>query len=245
MNRYAMVFAAGKGTRLGKISEHTPKALLQIDGKPLIYYILTNLYQSGFTHVVVNLHHHRDQVQKFLAGFKISGFQVLISDESDALLETGGGLKFAKALFNDAKHILLHNVDIISDIKLEELFDVHCASKNIATLAVRNRQTSRYFLFDDQLTLKGWTNTSDGEMKKYSDAPLRPLAFSGIHVISSELFELMPDKPVFSMTDLYLHICRDHAVKAWVHDQDLWIDVGRPEHFEQAAGVLYKIQHRS
>ncbi len=243
MRKYAMVFAAGKGTRLGEITQHTPKALINIGGKPLLYHILIKLCHSGFTHVVVNIHHHHNQLRKFLEEFSLPGFHVLISDETELLLETGGGLKHAQPLFDNAEHILLHNVDILSNIDLDKLYLAHCLADQIATLAVRNRTTSRYFLFNEENRLKGWKNMTNGETKIFSDFPLHPFAFSGIHVVSKKIFELMPELNVFSITDLYLDMCREHSIGAWMHDEDLWLDVGKPEHLVQASEIIIKMKH--
>jgi N-acetyl-alpha-D-muramate 1-phosphate uridylyltransferase len=241
MEKYAMIFAAGKGTRLGNITAHRPKALVEITGKPLLYHVIKKLHHAGFQNIVVNIHHHADLVRNFLKQTKFPNLNIMISDESGELLETGGGLKFARHFFDQAEHILLHNVDIISDINLSSLWNAHLGSENLATLAVRNRQTSRYFLFNEALFLKGWMNTLNGEKKIFDDNAIMPLAFSGIHVVTKTIFENMPDNAVFSMTDLYLDLCTRFPVQAWLHDIDMWADVGKPEHFSIAEEIIQKM----
>jgi len=239
MNKYAMIFAAGKGTRLGDISIHTPKALVRIAETPLLYYVLIKLYHSGFNHVVVNIHHHAGLIRDFLTNFYIKNFNIYISDEKSKLFDTGGGLKYAAEFFQDAEHILLHNVDVISDIDLNVLYETHCKDHNLATIAVKQRESSRFFLFDENNMLKGWKNTSTGETRLHSDSQnLTPMAFSGIHTVSRKIFELLPDEDVFSMTDVYLRLCKDYPVKAYQHNMDQWVDVGKPEHFSKAELIL-------
>ncbi len=238
MKKYAMVFAAGLGTRLGKITQHLTKALVEIAGKPLIHHILSKLHSAGFGTVVVNTHHHSADLIRYLHQLSFENFEILISEETDKLLETGGGLRHAQHLFRDASHILLHNTDIISEIDLNALYSYHCSSDNLATLAVKRRKTSRYFLFDDHNMLKGWKNISSNTVITNSSEPLKELAFSGIHAVSNKVFDLMPNKEVFSLTELYLELCSKNKIQAWEHDNDKWVDVGKPEHFSEAKQIL-------
>jgi len=239
--KFAMVFAAGKGTRLGQISEHTPKALVEIAGKPLLFHVLQRLEYFKFTDVVVNVHHLAHAVVDFISQYKSTSLKIHISFEEDLLLDTGGGLSYAAPFFKDASHILLHNVDVITNLHLSNLYETHVNSSNIATLAVKERTTSRYLLFDYKNLMKGWQNTQDGEEIVYSSRELTPKAFSGVHVVSSKIFELMPPEPVFSMTTLYLQLCQSNNISAYEHNDDMWVDVGKPEHFDIAAQVVHKM----
>ena len=238
MNKYAMIFSAGMGTRLGEISKHTPKALVQILDKPLLEHILVKIKDSGFTHVVVNVHHHAKQIIYFAHNLDFEELSITISDESEKLLDTGGGLKYAQNLFADAEHILLHNVDVISNIDLSAMYSAHCNKNNLASLAVKERKTSRYLLFDNNNLLKGWQDTRNNQEIRHSQEQLNPMAFSGIHIVSKRIFNLFPAKDVFSMTEFYLDICNDHKIKAYNHNKDLWVDVGNPEHFSIAEQII-------
>ena len=153
---------------------------------------------------------------------------ITISDESDAILDTGGGLKKVAWFFNDNKPFLVHNVDIISDIDLSEMYNKHINSDAIATLAVRNRKSSRYFLFDKSNTLCGWENTKTKEIKiaKETNSPLTQYAFSGIHVINPEIFNQINEKGKFSIIDVYLKLAATNKIMAFNHDNSLWFDVG-------------------
>jgi N-acetyl-alpha-D-muramate 1-phosphate uridylyltransferase len=239
--KFAMVFAAGKGTRLGQISEHTPKALVEIAGKPLLFHVLQRLEYFKFTDVVVNVHHLAHAVVDYISQYKSSSLKIHISFEEDLLLDTGGGLSLASPFFQNASHVLLHNVDVITNLHLSDLYEAHIRSSHIATLAVKDRITSRYLLFDEQNLMKGWKNTQDGEEISYSAVELSPKAFSGVHVVSSKIFELMPPEPVFSMTTLYIQLCQNYNIAAYEHNNDMWVDVGKTEHFDIAAQVVHKM----
>lgn len=240
--KHAMIFAAGLGTRLGRLSHERPKALLQLGDTTLIDHCVNNIVHAGFHHIVVNVHHHADMLISHLQHIHINDVTIEISNEKELLLDTGGGLKKASSLFNKASHILLHNVDVVSDVCLRDLWETHICSDSVATLAVKERPSSRYLLFDDQMILRGWKNTITGDEIIHSKKKLLPLAFSGIHVVSSEIFNLMPQQDVFSMTTLYLDLCQRKKVKAWRHDQDTWVDVGKPESILPAEQILQKLK---
>jgi N-acetyl-alpha-D-muramate 1-phosphate uridylyltransferase len=243
MDKFAMVFAAGKGTRLGGISQHTPKALIQINGKPMLWHILNKLRTHGFNNIVVNVHHLAQNIIEFVEKTPFPELTISISHENDFLADTGGGLKLASPFFQSANHILLHNVDVVSDISLHALYEYHISNNNLATLAVKNRTSGRYLMFDKNLFMKGWQNTTTGEQIVCSQQQLTPFAFSGIHVVSAEILNLFPQIPVFSMTKLYLDLCQNHSISGFIHNDDEWIDVGRPEHFDEASLILNRIKH--
>lgn len=225
-----MVFAAGLGTRLKPLTDTRPKALVEINGKPLIEHVLGKLVASGFNRVVINVHHFAPMVKDWLAKHPFKGVDVLVSDESDQLLDTGGGLRKAAPLFNPDASILIHNVDILSDIDLRKLYDEH-AGKD-ATLLVSHRDTSRYLLFDDDMRLHGWTNAKTGEVKPphpaINPADFKQLAFSGIHVFSPRLFPLMADFPdKFGIIDFYLAICHNRDIYGCEKKNLRLLDVGK------------------
>ena len=236
----AMVFAAGLGTRLQNETADKPKALVEVGGKPLLYHAIEKLKKAGVTEVVVNVHHFAGKVIDYI---KATDFGVIIniSDEHDLLLETGGGLKKAAPFFGDIEPILIYNVDILSNIELSVLVNNHLKSEALATLAVRKRETQRYFKFDAEKQLVGWINKKTGETKIsrpefFEDS--EEMAFSGIHVFQPEIFGLMPDTERFSITDFYLEIARTHTIKGFYDTSDLWIDVGKPEQLEEARRIF-------
>jgi NDP-sugar pyrophosphorylase family protein len=239
MKKTAMIFAAGKGTRLGEITEKIPKALVPIAGKPLLFHIVRTLTKYGFSHIVINVHHHAQQLIEYCNNeLKYKGLHIDVSDETNLLLDTGGGLKKAQPLFRQAEHVLLHNVDIVSNLNLNDLWNYHLNSSNMATLAVKHRNTSRYLMINKLNMLKGWVNTKTGDEKVFSSEELKQVAFSGVHVVSKRIFDMMPQTTVFSMTELYLQMCRQHQIEAYFHNETQWVDVGRKEHFSLAEMIL-------
>lgn len=227
----ALLLAAGLGTRLKPLTNNRPKALVEVNGISLLEWNLNRLINSGSRKIVVNVHHFGDQVIDFIKG-RTWSIPIEISDERDLLLDTGGAIKKSEPLFSGKEPILIHNVDILSHINLEELVNHHLDSKSFATLAVSERETSRMLLFSPEDSLCGWMNQStretlwtDEERKDY-----RKLAFSGIAVISPELLNLLPeaDHP-YSVIPEYLRIAKNHGIKAFTHKKEDWIDVGKPE----------------
>ena len=158
----AMIFAAGLGTRLYPLTADRPKALVEYEGKPLIEHVLQKIIAADIQHIVVNVHHFPDLIINYLKGHPYEAV-IVVSDERDYLRDTGGGLKYAAPLLADSENILLHNVDILSDLDLKQLIAYHEKNESLATLAVRQRKTSRYFLFDEDMRLCGWRNSKTDE----------------------------------------------------------------------------------
>lgn len=226
----AMILAAGLGTRLQPITNSVPKALVMIDGKPLLQHALEHVMHHGMRDVVVNVHHFAGQIIDFLQANDDFGLQIAISYESDQLLETGGGVKNAAWFFNDGEPFLVRNVDVLSDLDLKKMALFHAKEKPLATLAVRDRETSRYFLFDEANTLCGWENRKTGEQKTSRDVDKNhPLAFSGIQILQPEVFPLMTESGKFSMTDVYIRLATDHVIKGYMDDGIVWKDIGKIE----------------
>lgn len=225
----AMILAAGLGTRLQPLTDNLPKALVKIRDKTLLEIAIYNLVGNGFNKIIINVHHFAEQVINFIEQNNF-GADISISDERDKLLDTGGGLKKASQFFKDGKPFLLYNVDIISDLNLQTLYQANIKSNSIATLTVRKRESSRYLLFNSENILCGWKNTKSGELiSSCSIDLLNEFAFSGIQIINPEIFSLMPDNDVFSMIDLYLDIMRDNKVIAHIDNDSFWLDVGKVE----------------
>ncbi len=238
--RKAMILAAGKGTRLGSLTSNTPKALVEINGKTLLEIVLQRLIHFGYSEFIINVHHYSDQIIEFLKQHQNFGQRIEISDETQQLLDTGGGLQKAAHFFDNGQPFLVHNVDIITDLNLDNLAQAHLASGAKASLAVRARETSRYFLFDADVHLKGWTNLKTAEVKPEGlfTKGLTPLAFSGIQIIEPTLLQTMQAKGAFSLTSWYLELCNTFTIQGYVHNTGYWNDVGKPEELKAAADYL-------
>lgn len=237
----AMIFCAGLGTRLKPYTDSVPKALVQLAGKPLLTHVIERLKTFGVDEVVVNVHHFANKVEAFIADRNSYGIKVSISDERDMLLDTGGGLKKAADLLNDGKPFIIHNVDIMSDINIAELYKKHQEGGAVATLAVSNRMSSRYFLFDEDMQLVGWKNIKSNEQKisRVGDTYI-PFAFNGIHVVSPQIFELMDGfDGKFSIVDLYLHLAKTESIKGYDVSKNRIIDVGKPASLIDAEKLLF------
>jgi NDP-sugar pyrophosphorylase family protein len=232
----AMLLAAGFGTRLKPFTEHHPKALAEVNGKSLLQHNIEYLQQFGIYDVVVNVHHFAEQIIQAIKNNDGWGSRVSVSDETDAILETGGGLRRAAWFFKDEEDFVLMNVDVLTDLHLDEMIAFHKKNKPLATLATTNRETSRYFLFNEGGILCGWKNIKTGEEKVMRhENNLIPKAFSGLHIISTKIFPLMQQPEIkFSMVDVYLSLCSSHSILFYNHSGSKFIDVGRPESLQKA-----------
>lgn len=225
----ALILAAGLGTRLRPVTDSIPKALVVVQGKTLLEHSLEHLKINGIREVIINVHHFPAMITGFLNDRGNFGMDVTISDESDLLLDTGGGLKKASWFFNDGEPFVVRNVDIISDIDLLKMKDFHDESGSVATLAVRDRSTSRYFLFDEQKTLSGWENKKTGErIVTRRVGVLKPLAFSGIQIVSPGLFDLITETGSFSLVPMYLRLSAFRKISGFHDDGSSWMDAGKP-----------------
>src|SRR6056297_782006 len=188
----AMIFAAGLGTRLKPLTNTKPKALVEIKGKPMLGHLLHKLADNGIREFVINVHHFSDKVKDYLKQAEFSDMTIHVSDERDGLLDTGGGLIKARNLLIDKEPVLVHNVDVLSEIDIPKLIARQKADTCIATLAVSERETSRYLLFDKYLSLCGWKNVKTGELKRSRNTDVRQkLAFSGVQVLSQDFLDMM------------------------------------------------------
>jgi NDP-sugar pyrophosphorylase family protein len=234
----AMIFAAGLGTRLSEITRFKPKALVEINGIPLIEAIIRRLISFGYDDIIINVHHFADQIEDFIRMKNQFGIKISFSDERGNLLDTGGGLKHASWFFDDGKPFLVHNVDVISNIDLDALRDFHRRSGAMATLAVRTRKSSRQLHFNLQNLLCGWENNTSGEKKIVIPGPYSSFGFSGIQIINPGIFRLMTEDGKFGIIDVYLRLSSHYKINAFVHDDDHWIDVGNPENITKAENLL-------
>lgn len=229
-----MILAAGLGTRLKPWTDHHPKALALVNAKSLLQRNIEYLQQSGIRDVIVNVHHFADQIIQAVELHKGWGSRIAISDETGSVLETGGGLKKAAWFFDQGDFVLM-NADVLTDMDLNAMMEFHLYKKSLATLAVSERQTSRYFLFDKDSCLCGWRNINSGEEKlvKYTTT-LIPKAFSGIHIISTAIFPKIKKEGKFSMVELYLELAKAELIRAFDHSGSKFIDVGKPESLTNA-----------
>lgn len=235
----AMIFAAGLGSRLKPWTDYHPKALALVNGKSLLQRNIGYLQNHGIFEVIVNVHHFAGQIADAVEKNGGWGSAITISDEKDAVLETGGGLQKASWYFEGEADFVVMNVDILTDMDLSAMIRQHQQLHSLATLAVSDRDTSRYFLFDKDAVLSGWRNVTNGEEKIVRNADiLIQKAFSGIHVINSFLLSQMKREGKFSMVDVYLDLAKSHIISSYDHTGAQMIDVGRPESILKAEAVF-------
>lgn len=245
----AMIFAAGLGSRLKPLTDTMPKALVPVAGCPMLEHVILKLKASGFTEIVINIHHFGEQIIDFLKTNNDFGLTIHISDERDRLLDTGGGIRKARLFFeNSGEPFLVHNVDILSDMNLKELYDFHMQSGSVATLLASRRTTSRYLLFNTERKLRGWINKDTGQVKPegfhYDESLYREYAFSGIHVFSPAVFWLMEAprwEGKFSIMDFYLATCGQTDYSGYLAEKLELIDIGKPETLARAEEFVKKL----
>ncbi len=235
----AMIFAAGLGSRLKPWTDHHPKALALINGKSLLQRNIAYLQSFGIYDVIVNVHHFADQIIQAIKDNEGWGSHVTISDEADEVLETGGGLQKAASYFTGDNDFVVMNADILTDMDLGAMIAQHLQQHSLATLAVSERETSRYFLFNEQQVLCGWRNVKTGEEKiARKESSLHQKAFSGIHVINTALLPMIQQQGKFSMVDVYLHLAETNIISGYDHTGAQLIDVGKPESIAKAAAIF-------
>lgn len=244
------ILAAGLGTRLKPLTDTMPKALVPVSGRPLLQILVEKIKREcRDPEIVINIHHFAEQITDFVASHQGFGLPVTFSDEREQLLETGGGLKQAAPLFRNHEPILIHNVDILSNVDLGAFYQQHAHSSLsdvAATLIVSQRTTKRYLLFDDDNRLVGWTNIETGEVRSpYPDldvAKCHRYAFSGIHIVSQSLLPLMdtwPDR--FPIIDFYLSVCHRVIIRADVRPDLQLLDVGKLDSLTQAEAMVQQL----
>jgi NDP-sugar pyrophosphorylase family protein len=229
----AMILAAGLGTRLKPYTDHSPKALVKMNGKPLLEIIINRLTQFGIDEIIINAHHFKEQIVEYVKHYS-SSTKLYVSVENE-ILDTGGGLMNAASFFDD-KPFLLHNVDILTDLNYRKMLAYHKKHQPLATLFVRNRTTSRYLLFNAQNELRGWQNIKTGE-KKLTNATktLSKMAFSGVHIISPNIFKNISERGNFSIINAYLNLsAKGYKILAYPNNSCNWLDVGKPAQLQQA-----------
>ena len=261
----SMIFAAGLGTRLKPLTDRIPKALVRVGGKPLIEYVLKNLVAAGSKRIVVNVHHFANQIIEYLQQNDF-GIDIRVSDETELLLDTGGGIKNAAPFFNTSEPVLIHNVDILSNVDLRALYNYACEAeieqKVDAVLLVSLRKTKRYLIFNKDMRLVGWTNVDTGEVKSPYET-LHELtftqpydnnnvtneqygytlfAFSGIHIIGNKVFEAMNEcSAKFPIMDFYLQYAKDLHFVGKVKNNLKLMDVGKLDTLAEADAFVKQL----
>ena len=246
-NTTAMILAAGLGTRLGALTQDKPKAMVPLNGKPLLQHCIENLIANGFHHIVINVHHFGEQIMDFVGSHHFDA-EIEISDERDLLMDTGGGIIKATPLFKDSKAVLVHNVDIISNVNFYELSQQFLESKDDAWLLTQDRETNRKLLFDTENQLIGWVNKAKGQFKWVNEEKsgvstgsttlnYNEMAFNGLHFFRSDLFAEFEVKRS-SVIDLYLNLAKTNHIISKPIQPDYWFDLGKPEQIEAAENYL-------
>lgn len=239
-----MIFAAGLGTRLKPLTDNIPKALIPIGGKPLLEHVIFRLKSAGFDEIIVNVHHFPDQIIDFLNANNNFGIRIEVSDERNKLLDTGGGIRNTKWFFDDNKPFLVHNVDILSNVDLTELYNEHSKSGSLATLVVSKRDTFRYLLFNEDNRLLGWMNEKTGETKPIgfsNNSQFNKLAFAGIQMLSPGIFDLMDNfESGFPIMDFYLSLVHTQIITGFVPADFRMMDVGKLDVLDKAEQFVLK-----
>ncbi|HNT92205.1 MAG: nucleotidyltransferase family protein [Bacteroidales bacterium] len=241
----AMIFAAGLGTRLGELTRTKPKALADINGRTMLELTAEKLVRAGFDDLLVNIHHHPEQMLDEIERLRTAGYRITVSDERDELLDTAGGLFKARGFF-DEKPFLAHNVDEFTDLDLEGMYGRHLETGALATLAVRHRPGNRMLLVDPSGRMRGWRNNATKEqiITVESSRKLEEVGFSGIQVLSPSIFNLMQEG-IYSLTSLYLMLAKEHLVMTYLHDYGYWFDCGTPRNLDSIRAHLGGPDHGS
>ena len=237
----AMIFAAGLGTRLYPLTVDKPKALVEVAGKTLLQLAIEKVSLAGYHDLVINIHHFGDKIIEYLEKNNNFGLNIIISDERDQLLDTGGGILKAAPYLDGDEPFLVYNVDVLSNIDLQLFRKYHVEKGGLVTLAVRQRNTARYLAFDETMQLSGWRNIeTNDEIASRSMLNCRLLAFSGIQLIKPLIFKLITETGSFPLIPLYLRLAAEHRIMGY-HDQStLWMDLGKPDQIKEAEKMFLK-----
>ncbi len=229
-----MILAAGFGVRLKPHTDSLPKALVPFCGKPMINFVIEKMRSFGIKRIVVNTHHHRTKLIEYLTGNDF-GVEIVISDEKENHLLTGGGIKNAAQLFGDTENVLIHNTDIISDLNYGKLLDFHISSKNHATLAIRKKDDERVLLFDNNFELAGWKNKIANEaITRKETETANEFGFTGIYILSKEIFNYFPNEDKFDIVKFFLSSPYELKIKGYVDNSEYWFDLGSVKKIKEA-----------
>ncbi len=228
----AMILAAGLGTRLRPLTDHKPKALVEWKGVPLLEHVILKLKAHGFTEIIINVHHFAGMIREFVSSREHFGIRITFSHEKEELLDTGGGIAHASWFLKDAP-FLVYNVDVNSDLDVDAMYRAHIRQGAMATLAVKDRVTSRSLLMNQEGLLKGWRDNRSGEtiLVDPGQEELIPIAFSAVQVLDPEVFSLFPRQKKFPLMPFYLELARTRPIFLYRHDRDSWTDMGKLESY--------------
>jgi NDP-sugar pyrophosphorylase family protein len=237
----AMIFTAGIEGKLQPGSSGTPRALVAINNEPLLGMLIRRLSACGFSEIIINVHHFAGQIIDFLKEHNNFGIRIEVSLETDLRLDTGGGLKSVEWFFDDGKPFLLQNLEILSDINLDLLYNDHIRSGALATLVVRNRESARFMLFNERMQLCGWENQATNEIRSICPAvPFGRFAFSRIQIIDPEIFRHIDQYVSSPLTELYLELAADNLIRGYLDNESIWMDLGRHEGIIEAERFFLK-----
>ena len=236
----AMILAAGLGTRLGRLTADKPKALVEINGVTMLEMLIRHLKAQGFNQILINIHHHGQHIIDFVQQKRSFGVEISFSDERNELLDTGGAIKKVAGFFEGNELVLVHNVDVYSEINLQKLLEYHQEMKSFATLCVRRRASGRALIFDDKKQLAGWANL-DECVYKWVKQPLNPFeafAYNGIFIANPMFASEMPFEGRFSIIDCWLEMAKTKKITAYFDNSPAWFDFGTAEKIEAAEQYL-------
>jgi NDP-sugar pyrophosphorylase family protein len=235
----AFILAAGLGTRLVPYTLDRPKALVELKGITLLERAIRKVNELDVSEIIINVHHFGDQIIEFLKSKGSFNLPISVSDEREQLLDTGGAILKAKQLLGSNEPFLLYNVDVLSAIDLTSLSNYHAQKGGLATMAVRDRITDRYMVFDQEMVLAGWRNIRTGEEKLLrNNNYLQNFAFSGIQIVEPAIFSLITETGKFSVIQLYLRLAADHNIYGFIDNSSLWMDLGKPEQLAAASKLM-------
>lgn len=249
----AMILAAGLGTRLKPITDTIPKALVEVEGVPMLQRVIRNLSSQGFDSIVVNVHHFAGQIREFLASNDNFGIDIKISDETDILVDTGGGIVKASSLLFEGEGglseepFLFHNVDILSNADFRKMTEVFRDAPEEGLLLVSDRDSSRKLLFDEKGCLKGWHDLRNDKFRPANisvENNFNELAFSGLYILNKSHIEEMKTllgEGKYSVMDYLLHPLRKKPLKGYVQSGLKILDIGKPATLSQASGIFNKL----
>lgn len=238
----AMIFTGGLESSPRPQSALKPKALLEINHEPLLGMLIRRLSEAGFDDIIINVHHFAARITEFIKQKNFAGIRIEISDETDLILDSGGGLKKVAWFFNDERPFLLYNLEILSDIDLAGLYLDHSCSGALVTLVVRKRESERFMLFNDDMNLYGWENNQTREyvMARPPTVRLDRYAFSRIQIVSPRIFSLITERGAFSLVELYLRLASDHHIRGYPDNESIWMDLAKKEGLLEAERLFLK-----
>lgn len=233
----AIIFAAGLGTRLKPFTLEHPKALVEVQGRPMLQRVIERLRDAGISEIVINVHHFARQIIDFINENSGFGCDITVSDETDMLLDTGGGIAKAAQLLDGDEPFIAYNADILSDFNIKGMIEAHLQSGADVTLLTSHRPSSRQLYFDNDNRLRGWQDLNTGECRPASFTPdnsVTPMSFNGVHIISPRILPLLTARastqPIFSITPFYIDNAAEIDIRAHCPATPYqWYDIGRNE----------------